>query len=85
MEYWAVVCPRRNDKCAKDFIETFRKVCDRVRIRIGEPAAIYLRDDNTDTYVQELRKLLGNGSGGMNMVVVILPSLRQDKYTAIKK
>ncbi|XP_058807299.1 piwi-like protein Ago3 [Phymastichus coffea] len=86
MQYWSIICPRRNDKNARDFLETFKKVCERVKIRIGDPVIIFLRDDNSNTYVQELQKLLNNnGSGTMEMVVIIFPSLRQDKYTAVKR
>lgn len=82
MENWAVICTQRNKRNCDDFVETFKGVCHRVAIQIGEPRLVFLRDDSTETYVSELRKLLKNS---LNMVVIIFPTLRQDKYSAVKR
>lgn len=82
MPDWAVICTQRNQRNCNDFVETFKGVCQKVNIRIGEPRLIFLRDDSTETYVSELRKVVKNR---LNMVVIIFPALRQDKYSAVKK
>ena len=74
MMNWAMICTL--------FLATFKVVCQKVNIKIGDPNLVYLRDDATESYVGELRKLVKNS---LNMVVIILPLLRQDKYTAVKK
>ena len=82
MMNWAMICTQRNKRNCEDFLETFKAVCQKVNIKIGDPKLVYLKDDATESYVGELRKLVKNS---LNMVVIIFPSLRQDKYTAVKK
>ncbi|XP_001603582.2 piwi-like protein Ago3 [Nasonia vitripennis] len=82
MPDWAVLCTQKNQRNCNDFVETLKGVCQKVNIRIGDPRLIFLKDDSTETYVSELRKVVKNR---LNMVVIIFPALRQDKYSAVKK
>lgn len=82
MPNWAIVCTQQNERNCKDFLETFKVVCQKVKIKIGDPKIGWLRNDSVESYVTKLRELT---KSPLNMVVIILPSLRQDKYSAIKK
>ncbi|XP_014222980.1 piwi-like protein Ago3 isoform X2 [Trichogramma pretiosum] len=83
MQKWAIICTQRNKRNCDDFVETLKGICQKINIRIGEPITNFLRDDNLETYVSKLREILSKNT--LEMVVIIFPTMRQDKYSAVKK
>lgn len=51
-------------------------------MRISEPKSVELRDDRTETLLKMLRN---NISPEIQMVVIIFPTNRNDRYAAVKK
>lgn len=51
-------------------------------IRVCPPDVIRLANDRTDTYVMTLKKII---TSGVQLVVAICPTARDDRYGAIKK
>lgn len=82
MPNWAIVYTQQNERNCRDFLETFKAVCQKVQIKIGDPKLGVLRNDSVESYVNKLRELNKNP---LDMIVIILPSLRQDKYSAVKR
>ena len=83
MKNWAIIYPQRNKKCCTDFLETFRTVCPRVSFQVSTPQQLVIQNDNTEEYISQLRSILSKNK--LDMVVIVFPALRQDKYTAVKK
>lgn len=50
---------------------------------VEPPRHVELKDDRTETYVQTLRKELNDAK--IQIVVILFPSLRDDRYSAIKR
>ena len=82
MMSWCIVCPQKNKKECEDFIHTMRVVCNEVNIKVADPQKCYMMDDSIQSYNNELRRVI---NPNLSIVVVILSSLRQDKYNSIKK
>lgn len=49
---------------------------------IREPQMIALRDDRTETYLQQLRN---NIRDKVNLMVIVFPTNRTDRYSAVKR
>lgn len=79
---WAIIFDNNAKKSVQDFIDTMKKVCDAVCMKIGEPKKVTVKDERLESYTSKLRSTL---SEELNMIVVILKSNRSDYYNAIKK
>ncbi|XP_078032612.1 argonaute 3 [Augochlora pura] len=79
---WCVLHCQRDTRCTREFVEMFKKVSKAMGMTIREPQIICLRDDKTETYVQDLRK---NIQRNMNFIVVVFPTNRTDRYSAVKR
>lgn len=51
-------------------------------IRVQDPQMIEVRDDRTETYLRNIRE---NLHPRIQMVVIIFPTSRDDRYAAVKK
>lgn len=65
------------------FEEMMSKVNGSVGIRVQAPRHIELPNDRTETFVNTLRKELNDPK--VQIVVILFPSLRDDRYAAVKK
>nr|UJZ92584.1 piwi-like protein Ago3 [Scaphoideus titanus] len=79
---WLVVYIQRDELNTQGFVEMMGKVCPQMGVAIEYPLLIKLRDDKTESYLRNLRENLGSKT---QLVVVIFPSQREDRYSAIKK
>uniref|UniRef100_A0A0A9X777 Piwi-like protein 1 n=2 Tax=Lygus hesperus TaxID=30085 RepID=A0A0A9X777_LYGHE len=79
---WVILCTRRDVTVAKDFLKMCMEVSRRMGIEIQEARVIQLPDDNTQNYVQELRRLRNQQ---IQLAFILMPIARTDKYSAIKK
>ncbi|KAJ9591964.1 hypothetical protein L9F63_001476, partial [Diploptera punctata] len=82
LERWFMLYTHRDMRFAKDFVMTMHKVGPQMGIQVCEPRMIKLNDDRTDTYINALR---GNINDSMQIVVIIFPTNRDDRYSAVKK
>lgn len=79
---WLVVHTQRDEPNARSFVETMMKVCPQLGVKIDHPAIQKIRDDRTETYLNTIKNNVGPN---VQIVVVIFPSARDDRYAAIKK
>ncbi|CAB3233985.1 unnamed protein product [Arctia plantaginis] len=79
---WVLLHTDKDRQVAKDFQETLRRCCNPMGISVSQPDVVRLPNDRTDTYVMTLKKLI---TSGIQLVVAICPTARDDRYGAIKK
>nr|AUZ94235.1 piwi [Recilia dorsalis] len=79
---WIVMHTQRDERNANGFVDMMGKVCPQMGVRIEYPEMVKLRDDKTESYLRTLRDSL---NGKTQLVVIIFPSQREDRYSAIKK
>lgn len=60
----------------------FKKVSKAMGMVVRDPQIICLKDDRTETYLQELRR---NIQPNINLMVIIFPTNRTDRYSAVKR
>ncbi|XP_014217276.1 protein argonaute-3 [Copidosoma floridanum] len=80
---WAIICTTRNQKNCNDFWEYLQGVSRRIGIMVNKPQMIFLRNDDTQAYVTAIRNVVHQQQP--EMIVIIFPTIRQDKYSAVKK
>ncbi|ESO83925.1 hypothetical protein LOTGIDRAFT_210915 [Lottia gigantea] len=79
---WVVLATARDISKASGFIEMMSKVCPKMGIMIHSPKERKLVDDRTETFIRTLREVI---TPTTQMVVIICPTSRDDRYSAIKK
>ncbi|KOC60009.1 Piwi-like protein 1 [Habropoda laboriosa] len=80
--HFCVLYCNRDTRCAQEFIGMLKKVSKVIGMTIGEPQAIPLKDDRIETYVHALRN---NIQQTVSLMIVIFPTNRTDKYSAVKR
>jgi aubergine-like protein len=79
---WMVVFTQRDKTKANDFLQNMNKVCPPMGIRVARPNMLELPDDNNNTFLRAISNGVNNQT---QMVVVVLPTNRKDRYDAVKK
>lgn len=79
---WIVLFIQRDEAKANSFVNMMRQVTRSMGIRVGDPTLIRLNDDRIETYVSNIKK---NYHQNLQMAVVIFPTQREDKYSAVKR
>lgn len=82
LKSWCLLYCKRDFKVASDFNEILCKVGPSMGMRISSGNLIELRDDRTETFLKILRD---NISPAMELMVIIFPTNRNDRYAAVKK
>uniref|UniRef100_A0A146L2S0 Piwi-like protein 1 n=1 Tax=Lygus hesperus TaxID=30085 RepID=A0A146L2S0_LYGHE len=82
LESWYIICTKRDEKIAEDFVSMCSNVSSKIGIQVKKPTIWTIPNDNTQCYIQQLQRLK---SLQVQIVVVILPIARADKYAAVKK
>ncbi|KAM9360706.1 piwi-like protein 1 [Symphorus nematophorus] len=78
---WLMFYTRRNSNEAQSLLLTLQKVSAPLGIRIQKPVMIQY-DDHQESLLRALQQNVGPRT---DMVVVVLPSNRKDKYDSVKK
>lgn len=79
---WIVFFVNRDKSKALDFINMMRKVTPAMGIQVNDPVPIEMPNDRTETYLRNIRE---NLTPQVQMVVIIFPTSRDDRYSAVKK
>ncbi|KAK3859535.1 hypothetical protein Pcinc_034359 [Petrolisthes cinctipes] len=79
---WLILYSYRDQPRAQKFVDMLKQVTQNVGIRVGEPQMVQLPDDRTETYVTSLKH---NYSGQIQVAVIIFPTQREDRYSAVKR
>ncbi|XP_076226679.1 argonaute 3 isoform X2 [Nomia melanderi] len=82
LNQWFVLFSQRDTRCSQEFVDMFKKVSKAMGMVVRDPQIICLRDDRTETYLQELRR---NIQRNINLMVIIFPTNRTDRYSAVKR
>lgn len=79
---WLLIYVKTDDKRARAFVDCMMKNSRIMGIEVKKPMLEVLQTDKTELYVQTLRRCIGTG---IQIVVIICPTSRDDRYAAIKK
>ena len=79
---WIVVFVKRDEGKAFDFVTMMKKVTPPMGISVADPVMLVVRDDRTETYLRSIRESL---HPQVQMVVIVFPTSRDDRYAAVKK
>ncbi|KAG8319564.1 Piwi-like protein 2, partial [Homalodisca vitripennis] len=79
---WLVLYTQRDEVNSRNFVEMMAKVCPQMGVKVEIPVMQKIQDERTETYLKGLREGLNQN---VQLTVIIFPSLRDDKYSAIKK
>lgn len=79
---WVVIHTKNDGKYARSFVEFMERNSKPMGINVSKPQMMMLDTDKTELYVQALRKCI---TGQLQMVVILCPTSRDDRYAAIKK
>lgn len=81
-EKWLIVFTKRDAPRAIDFCKMLHNVCPAIGINVKDPIRIEIHNDRTETYCEALK---GNINPSVQIVVIIFPTARDDRYSAVKK
>ena len=59
-----------------------KRVSPPLGMKVANPTVKDLKDDRTDAYLQAIRQSLHSG---LQLVLCIFPTMRDDRYSAVKK
>lgn len=79
---WLLIHTRNDMRYAKNFIDCLERNSRPMGIEVNKPIVQILDNDRTETYVNCLRKHI---AAKTQIVVLICPTARDDRYAAIKK
>ncbi|KAK7111216.1 piwi-like protein 1 [Littorina saxatilis] len=79
---WAIFYVKRNGPDINNFLQEAVRTGPQLGIQIAMPALVSLDDDRTETLIKMLRQLVNPNT---QLVCVVMPTSREDKYSAIKK
>lgn len=73
---------KKDSSKAFEFVSMMKQITPALGIRVQDPQMIEIRDDRTETYLRNIRE---NLHPRVQMVVIIFPTSRDDRYAAVKK
>lgn len=79
---WLLIHVKTEHKAATAFLECMQRNSKPMGINVAAPKIIKLDDDKTETYADMLRNAI---SADIQIVVIICPTARDDRYAVIKK
>lgn len=79
---WLVIHTKRDTKYAQSFIDVMQRNSAPMGLKVNAPKVEVLNDDKNEMYVQLLRRVI---NPSLQIIVIICPSSRDDRYAAIKK
>jgi len=81
---WHVVSTSRNKTVTEGFIRLMKQLAPKMGIQVDQPTVTYLENDRTDTYMRDIQANVTKNKN-LQLVVIIVPMQREDRYAAIKK
>lgn len=82
IQNWLIIHTTNDTKCARSFLDCMQRNSAPMGITVARPNIQVLPTDKTELYVQALRRHITNET---QVVVIICPTSRDDRYSAIKK
>ena len=81
LKKWAVLFVNKNQDVATSFTTLMNKLAPKMGMKVAAPDMKVLPNDRTETYLKVLRETI---KPDVQIVVVIMPSPRDDRYSAVK-
>lgn len=82
MKDWVLIHTKNDSRTAKAFVDGMMKNCKPMGLTMNTPRIVTTDNDQITTFVNALRS---NIKPGVQIVVIICPTSRDDRYAAIKK
>lgn len=79
---WLIVFTAQDEKLARDFQDNMMRLAPRMGINVTRPELFRMPDDRTETYMRILQQKIDTD---LQIVVILCPTSRDDRYMAIKK
>lgn len=79
---WILIYVKSDEKTANVFCDTLKRNTRPMGIQYTQPRMIGINDDRTETYADILRRAI---TPDVQIVVVLCPTSRDDRYAVIKK
>lgn len=79
---WVIVYEKKVERTAQDFFKMLESQAKRIGILVAIPTRQSLPNDRTETFLKGIRD---NINLATQLVVIIVPNQRGDRYAAIKK
>ncbi|KAG7189003.1 hypothetical protein KM043_008597 [Ampulex compressa] len=79
---WYIIFTERDRRCAKEFVSMLQRVSTAMGMEINGCREVCLKNDSTESFVRELRK---NIDSDIELMVIVFPTNRSDRYAAVKK
>lgn len=79
---WLIIHTKRDERATRSFIELMERNARPMGMNVCLPKVECLHEDRTELYVKLLRKSINSS---LQIIVIICPSSRDDRYAAIKK
>ncbi|KAK6191826.1 hypothetical protein SNE40_003418 [Patella caerulea] len=79
---WVAMSTKRDSGAAYDLVQTLNRVGGPMGMRIDQPTMCELQNDRNETYLATLKQ---NLTPSTQMVLVVVPNNKKDRYDAIKK
>ena len=82
LKKWAVVYVNKNEDVARSFTNLMTKLAPKMGMKVAAPDMKSLPNDRTEAYLKCLREIINDQ---LQIVVMIMPTPRDDRYSAVKK
>lgn len=84
IEKWLIICNKEDEKLVEKFEKGMMKLSRPSGVRVNNAIKKIIDNDRTETYCSAIRGVLMDNPG-LQIVVVIFPTARDDRYAAVKK
>ncbi|KAI4478134.1 hypothetical protein M0804_012092 [Polistes exclamans] len=82
LKNWTIFYYQKDTPHVSAFIKMLVDISSQLGLNMSKPREVPLLNDRTETYCRELHKNINND---MEMVVIVFPTNRTDRYSAVKK
>merc|ERR1719187_877183 len=82
LKKWTVVYVQKNEAVVQNFVSLMIKLSPKMGMKVAQPELSQLANDRTETYLKAIRDTV---NPSMQLVVAIMPTPRDDRYSAVKK
>jgi len=82
LKKWSIVYVQKNEAVVQNFVSLMVKLSPKMGMKVAQPELSQLANDRTETYLKAIRD---NVNPSIQLVVAIMPTPRDDRYSAVKK
>ncbi|EFN87544.1 piwi-like protein Ago3 [Harpegnathos saltator] len=79
---WYILYVSRDEVVVKEFLKMVQGISRAIGMRVSKPHSFAVRDDRSESYLQEVRRHFNND---YELAVVVFPTNRTDRYSSLKR